>query len=162
MYTLSHLTDNLKEDWQSEDRPKLVTIASVRDQARLFEEPICKLLWTNLDVPEIIQRLIVLSRIPFADSQEELSSDPDYRSDEGRSQDEEDGVEGRGGPRLDFSELRKKLVIDEKMMPPLQSPNGSTMTDSQGLIVPKKLINPCVVSMDRQNLHRELMFNNKV
>ena len=100
------------------------------------------------------------------DSHEELSnSDPDYRSsDEGKSQ-EDEGVDvgDRGGSRgrLDFSELKKKLVIDDKMMPPLQSPNGSTMTDAQGLIMPKKLVNPCVLSTDRQNLHRELMFNNK-
>lgn len=109
----------------------------------------------------------------LSDSQEELNSalsDPDYRSDEGRSQEEEEAeeeVEGEHNeqserPRLDFTELRKKLVIDEKMMPPLQSPTGSSMTDAQGLIVPKKLVNPCIISMDRQNLHRELMFNNKV
>lgn len=49
----------------------------------------------------------------------------------------------------------------DKMMPPMQhSQSGST--DSQGLIVPKKLINPCLESNDRQNLHRELMFNQKV
>lgn len=51
-------------------------------------------------------------------------------------------------------------------MPPINrndsQQGGHTMTDSQGLIVPKKLINPCVDSMDRQNLHRELMFNQKM
>ncbi|XP_055592013.1 uncharacterized protein LOC129743831 [Uranotaenia lowii] len=48
-----------------------------------------------------------------------------------------------------------------RMMPPINgtSANGS---DSQGLIMPKKLVNPCVESMDRQNLHRELMFNQKM
>lgn len=55
-----------------------------------------------------------------------------------------------------------------RMMPPINrndattQQGGHTMTDSQGLIVPKKLINPCVDSMDRQNLHRELMFNQKM
>lgn len=34
--------------------------------------------------------------------------------------------------------------------------------DEDGLILPKKLINPCLQSKDRQNLHRELMFNQKV
>lgn len=53
-------------------------------------------------------------------------------------------------------------------MPPINRNDATTqqgshtMTDSQGLIVPKKLINPCVDSMDRQNLHRELMFNQKM
>ncbi|GAB0090656.1 uncharacterized protein DMENIID0001_054040 [Sergentomyia squamirostris] len=47
------------------------------------------------------------------------------------------------------------------MMPPLPSPSGVS-TDSQGLIVPKKLINPCLESTDRQNLHRELLFNQKI
>lgn len=95
-----------------------------------------------------------MTHLLLADSQEELNSASDHEEE----QDEEDG--GRG-PRLDFSELKKKLVIDDKMMPPLQSPTG-TMTDSQGLIMPKKLINPCIISADRQSLHRELMFNNKV
>uniref|UniRef100_A0A6B2ECH1 Protein FAM107B n=1 Tax=Phlebotomus kandelakii TaxID=1109342 RepID=A0A6B2ECH1_9DIPT len=50
------------------------------------------------------------------------------------------------------------------MMPPLHSPSGVNRvnTDSQGLIVPKKLVNPCLESSDRQNLHRELLFNQKV
>lgn len=48
-----------------------------------------------------------------------------------------------------------------RMMPPINHSQG-VMTDSQGLIVPKKLANPCLESMDRQNLHRELMFNQKM
>ncbi|XP_053689584.1 protein FAM107B [Sabethes cyaneus] len=49
------------------------------------------------------------------------------------------------------------------MMPPINhSATPGIMTDAQGLIVPKKLINPCAESMDRQNLHRELMFNQKM
>ncbi|XP_050087182.1 probable basic-leucine zipper transcription factor Q [Anopheles aquasalis] len=47
------------------------------------------------------------------------------------------------------------------MMPPINA-NQSVMTDSQGLILPKKLVNPVLESMDRQNLHRELMFNQKI
>lgn len=47
------------------------------------------------------------------------------------------------------------------MMPPLYSPQGVS-TDSQGLIVPKKIGNPCLESSDRQNLHRELLFNQKM
>ncbi|XP_059611428.1 protein FAM107B [Phlebotomus argentipes] len=52
-------------------------------------------------------------------------------------------------------------IFYEKMMPPLHSPSG-VITDSQGLIVPKKLVNPCLESTDRQNLHRELLFNQKI
>uniref|UniRef100_A0A2M4AT56 Uncharacterized protein n=1 Tax=Anopheles triannulatus TaxID=58253 RepID=A0A2M4AT56_9DIPT len=47
------------------------------------------------------------------------------------------------------------------MMPPINA-NQSVMTDSQGLILPKKLVNPVLESMDRQNLHRELMFNQEI
>lgn len=48
-------------------------------------------------------------------------------------------------------------------MPPINHPpTQGAMTDSQGLIVPKKLANPCLDSSDRQNLHRELMFNQKM
>ncbi|XP_052867825.1 protein FAM107B [Anopheles cruzii] len=46
-------------------------------------------------------------------------------------------------------------------MPPINS-SQSVMTDSQGLILPKKLVNPVLESMDRQNLHRELKFNQKI
>uniref|UniRef100_A0A1B0DCD2 Protein FAM107B n=1 Tax=Phlebotomus papatasi TaxID=29031 RepID=A0A1B0DCD2_PHLPP len=55
----------------------------------------------------------------------------------------------------------RQEIFYEKMMPPLQSPSG-VITDSQGLIVPKKLVNPCLESSDRQNLHRELLFNQKI
>ncbi|KFB34924.1 AGAP000675-PC-like protein [Anopheles sinensis] len=50
---------------------------------------------------------------------------------------------------------------DAGMMPPINS-NPNAMTDAQGLILPKKLVNPVLESMDRQNLHRELMFNQKM
>ncbi|XP_050071047.1 protein FAM107B [Anopheles maculipalpis] len=47
------------------------------------------------------------------------------------------------------------------MMRPISS-SQSVMTDAQGLIVPKKLVNPVLESIDRQNLHREMMFNQKI
>ncbi|EGK96559.1 AGAP000675-PC [Anopheles gambiae str. PEST] len=47
------------------------------------------------------------------------------------------------------------------MMRPI-STSQSVMTDAQGLIVPKKLANPVLESIDRQNLHREMMFNQKI
>lgn len=34
--------------------------------------------------------------------------------------------------------------------------------EPEGLILPKKPHNPCIDSSDRQNLHRELMFNQKI
>jgi len=33
---------------------------------------------------------------------------------------------------------------------------------SEGLIMPRKLANPCLDSRDHQNLHRELLFNQKI
>lgn len=45
---------------------------------------------------------------------------------------------------------------------------GGTLTaaggagDGSGLIAPKRLINPCLESTPRQDLHRELMFNQKM
>uniref|UniRef100_A0A182N1B7 Uncharacterized protein n=1 Tax=Anopheles dirus TaxID=7168 RepID=A0A182N1B7_9DIPT len=47
------------------------------------------------------------------------------------------------------------------MMRPMNT-SQSVMTDAQGLIVPKKLVNPVLESIDRQNLHREMMFNQKI
>jgi hypothetical protein len=40
--------------------------------------------------------------------------------------------------------------------------NKKMNRNEEGLIVPKKLINPCMESKDRQDLHRELLFNQKV
>lgn len=65
----------------------------------------------------------------------------------------------------DCSVSEKSNGLDTNMMPPLQSSPSSgnnVNTDSQGLIVPRKLINPCLESTDRQSLHRELMFNQKM
>ncbi|KAK3854618.1 hypothetical protein Pcinc_024162 [Petrolisthes cinctipes] len=39
--------------------------------------------------------------------------------------------------------------------------DGGVKTDQNGLIVPKKLVNPCLESSDKKNLHRELLFNQK-
>ncbi|XP_039482406.1 protein FAM107B isoform X1 [Drosophila santomea] len=44
---------------------------------------------------------------------------------------------------------------------PPATPTG-VQTDSDGLILPKKLINPCMENIDRKELHRELKFNARV
>ncbi|XP_077284999.1 protein FAM107B [Arctopsyche grandis] len=43
---------------------------------------------------------------------------------------------------------------------PVTSPGGAG--DGGGLIAPRRLINPCLESSPRQDLHRELMFNQKI
>ncbi|XP_058443550.1 protein FAM107B isoform X1 [Malaya genurostris] len=78
-------------------------------------------------------------------------------------------LEGSGQQRRRYSDQTELLAGGDyfehpnPMMPPINhSATPGIMTDAQGLIVPKKLINPCSESMDRQNLHRELMFNQKM
>lgn len=50
----------------------------------------------------------------------------------------------------------------------LNEGSGGTVTaaggtgDGGGLIAPRRLINPCLESSPRQDLHRELMFNQKM
>ncbi|KAH8271680.1 hypothetical protein KR044_000931, partial [Drosophila immigrans] len=44
---------------------------------------------------------------------------------------------------------------------PPPTPTG-VQTDSDGLILPKKLINPCMENTDRKELHRELKFNARI
>ncbi|ROT78058.1 hypothetical protein C7M84_003241 [Penaeus vannamei] len=39
---------------------------------------------------------------------------------------------------------------------------ASERLDGRGLIMPKKLVNPCLESSDKMNLHRELKFNQKM
>lgn len=41
-------------------------------------------------------------------------------------------------------------------------PTVNGLVTEDGTVVPRKLSNPCVESKDRQNLHRELMFNQKI
>ncbi|KAI9584193.1 protein FAM107B isoform X1 [Glossina fuscipes] len=44
----------------------------------------------------------------------------------------------------------------------MSSPPSGVQTDAEGLILPKKLINPCLESTDRKQLHRELKFTTKM
>ncbi|XP_028898116.1 protein FAM107B isoform X1 [Zeugodacus cucurbitae] len=44
----------------------------------------------------------------------------------------------------------------------MSSPPPGVQKDADGLILPRKLINPCLESNERQQLHRELKFNNKM
>lgn len=38
---------------------------------------------------------------------------------------------------------------------------GGVVVDKEGLVVPRKPANPCIESMERRDLHRELMFHQK-
>ncbi|XP_019892167.2 protein FAM107B [Musca domestica] len=69
--------------------------------------------------------------------------------------------------RTEVDELGNGCDIKEKlatmMMPtPPPPPPPGVQTDANGLILPKKLINPCLTSTDRKQLHRELKFNTKM
>lgn len=56
-----------------------------------------------------------------------------------------------------------KKPVSESIKEPVNSPKMiSDRINEDGLILPKKLVNPCLDSSDRQNLHRELLFNQKV
>ncbi|KAL5274030.1 hypothetical protein ACFFRR_000659 [Megaselia abdita] len=58
--------------------------------------------------------------------------------------------------------LSQRSSSPQSSMMMSQQSTHSVVTDSDGLILPKKLMNPCMESKDRKDLHRELMFNNKV
>lgn len=44
----------------------------------------------------------------------------------------------------------------------VKSVSGGGQLSADGLIMPRRLHNPCLQSADRQNLHRELMLNQKL
>ncbi|XP_037924964.1 uncharacterized protein LOC119660467 isoform X2 [Hermetia illucens] len=44
----------------------------------------------------------------------------------------------------------------------IHSTSSDIVTDSEGLILPRKLANPYLESRDRRDLHRELLFNQKI
>ncbi|XP_042901581.1 protein FAM107B isoform X2 [Parasteatoda tepidariorum] len=50
----------------------------------------------------------------------------------------------------------------EKRNSRLCSNNGAVRFSEDGLVIPKKPQNPCMESSERQNLHRELLFNQKI
>lgn len=59
-------------------------------------------------------------------------------------------------------DIREKLAATMMMPTPPPPPPPGVQTDANGLILPKKLINPCLTSTDRKQLHRELKFNTKM
>lgn len=59
-------------------------------------------------------------------------------------------------------DVNKQISTATMMMPTPPPPPPGVQTDANGLILPKKLINPCMTSTDRKQLHRELKFNTKM
>ena len=57
-------------------------------------------------------------------------------------------------------EIQEKNIINNIPHPPAL-PMGP-LVDSQGLILPRKVFNPCLDSKDRQDLHKELLFNKRM
>lgn len=67
----------------------------------------------------------------------------------------------------DFSPLFDVFLPDDDLAEDSEAIKAEMISSNvarneEGLILPKKLINPCLESSDRQNLHRELLFNQKM
>uniref|UniRef100_A0A1B0FMC6 Uncharacterized protein n=1 Tax=Glossina morsitans morsitans TaxID=37546 RepID=A0A1B0FMC6_GLOMM len=60
------------------------------------------------------------------------------------------------------NEQQKTATIGPTTGIMMSSPPSGVQTDAEGLILPKKLINPCLESTDRKQLHRELKFTTKM
>jgi len=72
---------------------------------------------------------------------------------------------------INLLQLKRKKKLDEYLDDDLAEDcesisaemiSSNVARNEEGLIMPKKLINPCLESSDRQNLHRELLFNQKI
>ncbi|XP_035206302.1 protein FAM107B-like isoform X4 [Stegodyphus dumicola] len=61
-------------------------------------------------------------------------------------------------PEPDYGDLDES---DGKRSSRVCSTNGARFSED-GLVIPKKPQNPCLESSERQNLHRELLFNQKI
>lgn len=59
-----------------------------------------------------------------------------------------------------LKEVKEKNRLNNIPHPPAL-PMGP-LVDSQGLILPRKVFNPCLDSKDRQDLHKELLFNQRM
>lgn len=87
----------------------------------------------------------------FADT---VIPDPDYSNSEDEDNDVDLGEPYNSTGRM--SPHPNKLAL---------ATTGSTnghMTPDDGLVMPRKLVNPCLESKEKQNLHRELLFNQKM
>ncbi|XP_021699817.1 protein FAM107B isoform X1 [Aedes aegypti] len=123
-------------------RPQLNPSQNIREKMRLFEQD------GSLDDEFHYRSHPLHHRRRYSDN----SNDSSYGFTRGAGA-------GSGGGQ--YQNRNHEADSYPRMMPPINHSQG-VMTDSQGLIVPKKLANPCLESMDRQNLHRELMFNQKM
>lgn len=64
-------------------------------------------------------------------------------------------------PEPDYSDSEEENEHGPRHMRAKTSSSNGTYVD-EALISPKKLANPCLESIERQNLHKELLFNQKI
>ncbi|RZF34231.1 hypothetical protein LSTR_LSTR010551, partial [Laodelphax striatellus] len=75
----------------------------------------------------------------------------------GAKSDSEDSSNGSsGGGMIMIPDHQNRMGGNTQAPPPPPPP------DMGGLIMPRKIHNPCMESSDRQNLHRELLFNQRI
>ena len=81
-----------------------------------------------------------------------------------------DGVGGRGGGRAGVNRTTASpagaCLSGDQSAEPAQEYNSTSVTtmtgvikDENGLILPRKLYNPCIVSNSKRDLHREIKWN---
>lgn len=61
-----------------------------------------------------------------------------------------------------FSPLTDDDLLEHNESIKAEMISSNIARDDEGLVLPKKLRNPVLESSDRQNLHRELLFNQKM
>ena len=59
------------------------------------------------------------------------------------------------------AQLATSTMIPDSQRTTPHQPTSPMITD-EGLIIPRKLYNPVVDNAERQNLHKELLFNQKM
>ncbi|XP_076357501.1 protein FAM107B-like [Tachypleus tridentatus] len=62
----------------------------------------------------------------------------------------------------DRTELEEQEIVGPGPRSSSMSGTNDVKFPEEGLVVPKKLPNPCRESFERKNVHRELLFNNKI
>ncbi|XP_076333995.1 protein FAM107B-like isoform X2 [Tachypleus tridentatus] len=63
-------------------------------------------------------------------------------------------------PEPDYSDTEEDK--NKKVCQPLSRSTSNIQYSKDGLILPRKLCNPCLESSERKMLHRELLFNQKI
>ncbi|XP_050533766.1 uncharacterized protein LOC126901393 [Daktulosphaira vitifoliae] len=129
-----------------------------------------QLLEKTSSVPDLVEQRRQLENGCDASEQKPASTWADSKSDSCLIESVRTPVNSLSGTFLSIVKTGNENLDGQKDRQQNIKTNGTTMATADctrdmhqdGLILPRKPVNPCLTSADHQNLHRELLFNQKI